>query len=102
MVDRPSSSSVRRAISAATWSTPSRAFVTVNVSRGRASVRETSLIARPIRRSPTSTANTRMIGWSDAPCRDVTDFDRACRYLYLIPSDDAHLDDAVANGLTGR
>src|SRR6185436_5114029 len=59
IVDNPSASSASSRIRPATRLTASASLVTAIVSSGRASVRDASLIARPTRRVPTSTASTR-------------------------------------------
>ena len=60
MASRPSSSPDNRSIVATIRSTASSAPSTRTVASGRASVRDASLMARPIRRSPTSMPSTRM------------------------------------------
>src|SRR2546428_7326784 len=57
----PSSSPRKRVIVSATRFTASAALSIVSVVSGRASVRDRSLMARPMRRSPTSTPRTRIL-----------------------------------------
>src|SRR5436190_18078310 len=68
---RPSSSRWSRSTISATRSIAADAPVTVTVSSGRASAPDGSLIANPIRRSPTSMPRTRIPQWYNFALLDI-------------------------------